>query len=129
MNIKKYDLDERICVYNVYRTYIERTGSFKKGHSKLLLSFRRPYGLVTKDTISRWIKEIMFRSGIDVETFKAHSVRSASVTKAKKANIPMSIILGKAGWSSAHTFATYYDKQIKEADEGTVFAQGVLQDL
>lgn len=54
----------------------------------------------------------MGKSGVDVSTFKAHSLRAASVSKAKAGFVPITNILNTAGWSSAGTFAKYYDNKL-----------------
>ena len=56
--------------------YLVKTRELRKGENQLLISFRDPYGPVTKDTIARWIREVMASARFDVNIFKAHSVRS-----------------------------------------------------
>ena len=116
INIKGYPPDRRICVFTVYKEYMFRTRTLRKDHSKLLLSYVKPYQPVTRDTISRWIKTVLARAKINTSIYKAHSIRSASVSKAKENLMPISKILSKAGWSNVKTFARYYDKKI-EKDE------------
>ena len=91
--------------------------------SRLLLSYVKHHKNVTKDTISRWIKVILNRSGINTKIFGSHSVRSASTSKAKSNAVPIDEILKKAGWSNVKTFAKFYDKKIVK--DG--FAEGVLK--
>jgi hypothetical protein len=38
-------------------------------HSKLLISYINPHAEVSKDTIARWIKTIMVKSGIDINVY------------------------------------------------------------
>ena len=49
--------------------------------------------------------------------FAVHSIRSAVVSKAKKNNVPVDIILKTAGWTNFKTFAKFYDKTIQPAPE------------
>lgn len=65
INIKAYPPDRRICVYTVYKEYMNRTKTLRKNHSKLLLSYVKPYLPVTRDTISRWIKTVLARAKIN----------------------------------------------------------------
>ena len=83
--LKAYPPDRRVCVYTVLKEYLVRTKDIRKdsGSSKLLLSYVRPYKAVTRNTISRWIKLVMTRAGIDTEKYGPHSVRGASTSKAK----------------------------------------------
>ena len=58
----------------------------------------------------------MSSSGIDCEKYKAHSVRSASASKAKFCQIPIQDIMKTAGWSSSRTFSQFYDKKVDNTD-------------
>ena len=40
----------------------------------------------------------MFETGVNIDLFKAHSTRAASVSEAKQSNIPVEHILKLAGW-------------------------------
>ncbi|CAG2235701.1 unnamed protein product [Mytilus edulis] len=125
VNIKAYPPDRRLCVYTVYKEYVFRTKLFRGKHEPLLLSYVKPHQPVSRDTISRWIKVVMAKANIDTTIFKAHSVRSASVSKAKMNAVPISRILQKAGWSDAKTFAKFYNKRL-EKDENS-FSFNVLK--
>ena len=83
----------------------------------------KPFGAVTTSTISRWIKTVMARSGIDVSKFGSHSVRSVATSTAKSNCVPIKDILNKAGWSNESTFAKFYDKKMDKEDH---FERGVL---
>jgi hypothetical protein len=113
-HIQAYPPDRRICSYTVYKGNMLHTKTLKKNQSKLLISYVKPYLPVTRDTISRWMKTVLARVKIDTSIYKAHSVRSASVSKAKENLMPVSKILSKAGWSNSKTFARFYDKKIEK---------------
>jgi hypothetical protein len=83
----------------------------------------KPQKNVIKDTIARWIKVILNRSGINTKIFGSHSVRSVSTSKAKSNAVPIDEILKKAVWSNVKTFAKFYNKKIVK--DG--FAEGVLK--
>lgn len=91
-----------------------RQGCVQKSGS-LLISFIKPHKAVTKDTIARWIKTMLGRSGVDTAKFTAGSVRPAAASKAKAMAVPIACIMTKAGWSRESTFAKYYDKHIIRA--------------
>ena len=59
----------------------------------------------------------MLRAGINVSKFAVHSIRSTVVSKAKKNNVPVDIILKTAGWTNSKTFAKLYDKTIQPVPE------------
>ena len=109
LKIKGYAPDRRICLITVMKEYLVRTSSFRKSQ-QLFLSYVNPHGPVSKDTVARWVKTVMALSGIDTGIFAAHSTRAAATSNAKMNNVPLSTIMKTAGWSSAGTFATYYDK-------------------
>ena len=68
----------------------------------------KPYKAVSKNTISRWIRFVMAKAGIDVSQFKAHSTRAASASKLSKfASIDS--ILKAGGWSSDSCFKKHYN--------------------
>jgi len=66
---------------------------------------------------------MMNKAGIDINAYKPHSVRSAASSKAKAANVSLVEIMQMAGWSSAATFAKFYDREIEQSSS---FADSVL---
>jgi hypothetical protein len=64
----------------------------------------KPHGQVSRDTISRWLNNIMTRGGIDGKKCSSHSVRSAAVSKASAKFVSVDKVLKVAGWSNAKTF-------------------------
>ena len=91
--------------------YLTRTKFARETRScsQLLLSYVKPYGLVSRDTISRWVKFVLQSSGINVNIFKPHSTTSASTFKKELSDAPSADILDKAGWKSEFTFAKFYE--------------------
>ena len=83
----------------------------------------KPHAEVTRSTISRWVKEVMVRSGVDVSIFSPHSTRSASSSKASLAHVPLSTILSTAGWTKETTFSKYYHKKVQNITE---FSEKIL---
>ena len=77
-----------------------------------LLCHTKPHGRASKDTISRWLKQVMSDVGLDISIFKPHSTRSASTSAAKSANIQLDEIMATGGWRSNSVFAKYYHKPI-----------------
>ena len=116
LHLKSYLPDRRLCVYFVMKEYLKRAKMLRKNTDKLLISYRKPHGPVSRDTIARWIKTVLLRAGIDISKFTAHSVRAAVTSKAKQ-TIPVGKIMEKAGWSNKSTFAKYYDKTIVTGNE------------
>lgn len=75
--------DPRLCVVTTFHEYLTRTSLVRGAHNQLLLIYVKPYGPVSRDTVSRWVKYVLQSSGIDVSVFKPYSTRSASTSKAE----------------------------------------------
>jgi integrase len=105
-----------ICVVECLKTYLSRTEGLRKSE-KLLLSYIKPHNPISKDSVSRWVKVVLERSGIDTVIFKAHSTRSASTSRAKESGVPLQTILDTAGWAGARTFHRFYQRQLERKGE------------
>ena len=118
-----YDIDERLCPVKYIIQYLKVTRDLRMKEKKLLVSYIKPHKAVTTSTISRWIKSIMIRAGIDLSIFSPYSTRAAATSKAC-GKVQLGTILRTAGWSNAKTFARFYKKPIIDHRE---FADAVLQ--
>lgn len=122
--VKAYPPDRRICPYFVLKEYLDRTRDLRKGGNSLLISYVKPHLAVSKDTVARWIKIVLFRSGININKFGPHSVRAAATTKASAKGVPVQDIMNTAGWTNAGTFQKFYNKTV---DSNSKFSTAVLQ--
>ena len=62
-----------------------------------------------KETLSRWVKEVMKNADINMKIFKPHISRSASSSGAIiKAGVPIEETLKQGQWSNCRTFQKYY---------------------
>ena len=120
---KKYDHDKSLCVFSLLEEYIARTVKLRGSCSQLLLCHVKPNGPASKDTISRWLKQVMTAAGIDTSIFKPHSTRSAATSAAKVADVPLDEIMATAGWRSSSVFAVFYNKPLSTNKS---FVNGVL---
>ena len=123
--IKVYSFsNENLCVCKHIDLYVERTKSLRKGQDQLLLSYVSPHKPASTATVSRWLVNILQLSGIDTKEFSGHSVRSASVSKAKALGVSTKNFLQRRHWSKESTFQKYYCKEISiNSDE---FPQNIL---
>ena len=65
-----YPADKRLCVLSYLREYLTRTESLRNSeHTSLFLSYSKPHHPVCKSTISRWVKTVMTKAGIDTVNF------------------------------------------------------------
>jgi site-specific recombinase XerD len=113
-----------ICAATVLRDYLSITSDKRPLNSeRLLITVKRPHRDATAQSISRWIKQVLAESGVDVATFSAHSTRHAATSTAASAGVNVDLIRKTAGWSStSQTFARFYNRLI--IDDG-IFARSV----
>lgn len=106
--------DTHLCVYHCLTEYLKRTQTLQSDleQGQLFISFNKPHKKVSRETIRRWIKQVMILAGIDVQIFKPHSTRAASTSAATKADEPISEILKVAAWKTDCTSSEYYNKPI-----------------
>ncbi|KOB68161.1 hypothetical protein OBRU01_18711 [Operophtera brumata] len=79
----------------------------------LLITVKRPHRGATAQSISRWIKQTLCASGIDVAVFGAHSARHAATSAARAAGLSVDVIRKTAGWTaSSQTFAKFYNRPL-----------------
>ena len=62
----------------------------------------------------------MANTGIDIDKYQAHSVRSAVASKAKIRNVPIDSIRKTTGWSRESTVARVCTKGIKDTQYSNV---------
>lgn len=121
--LKAYPTDPTLCVFVHLNEYLERTRLLRGKENQLFVSYIKPHGAVSKDTIARWIRTVMMNAGLDVTMFKPHSTRSAATSKATQACVPVQDILKQAGWSNHRTFDRFYNKPVRPV---STFAESVL---
>ena len=106
-----FPCNTNLCVVDCLKEYERRTRLFRPKDptkpNKLLLSYIKPYKSISAESLSRWIRDILSRAGIDTNIFKAHSVRGASASACNK-GIPLEDILRLADWSTDSTFRRFY---------------------
>lgn len=119
-------VDQSLCVVSTLNEYLERTQKLRDSEKQLFISFQKPFKKVSKDTLSRWTKQVMKDAGIDTTRFKPHSTRAASTSAASNLSASLDDILKTAGWSSHSTFAKFYNKPIIKSNN---FADRVLKSV
>ena len=106
-----------ICPAKCLGDYLEITANIRNESSNLFLTYKRPHKPVTSQTISRWIKNVLAESGIDVRKFSAHSTRHAATSTARAAGVSLDTIRKTAGWTAtSQTFAKFYNRPIISQD-------------
>lgn len=114
MYIEKY-VSESLCVVFTLKYYLGVTSKLRvtSPENNLFLSVQKPHAVVTKSTLSKWIKKTLILAGINTNIFSAHSTRSAS-TSALFGKIPIQTILRTAGWSKDCTFRKFYKRPVSQ---------------
>ena len=116
--------EPRLCVVTTYKEYVSRTKPLRpQSQQKLFITTIKPFRGISRDTLSRWIKLMLRRAGINMAIFNTHSVRAASTSAAYAANVPLQTILKTAGWTGASTFRRFYNKPIRRE---STFADSLL---
>ena len=119
-----YTPDRDLCVLSALKAYLQQTQDLRANCTKLFISTQKPHNAVSINTISRWIKNTVSVSGIDITKYKGHSTGAASLSAAQNTGIPVHNIMAAAGWSSKATFSKFYNKSIHNADN---FSEAVLK--
>ncbi|CAG9116295.1 unnamed protein product [Plutella xylostella] len=96
------------------KDYIEVTKDLRQtSNNNLLLTFKRPHKAATAQSISRWIKQVLSESGVDVSVYSGHSTRHASTSAASSSGLSVEAIRKAAGWTkNSETFAKFYRRQV-----------------
>lgn len=118
------DSDPDICVARALLAYLEKTKNLRGIEQSLFISTKPPHKKVSTQTLSRWIKVILSKSGINVQKFSAYSTRHASTSAAARKGLNFDSIRLAAGWSKdSKMFATVYNRPLNAA---VSFAETVL---
>ncbi|XP_046602576.1 uncharacterized protein LOC124296587 [Neodiprion lecontei] len=115
----------RLCIASTLKRYLEITKPLRGDCSNVLITSRKPFKSASTQTISRWIRSVLAKSGIGPE-FTAHSTRHACTSAALAKGLDISAIRNTAGWSKdSQVFAEYYNRPIKSGRKdfaATVFS-------
>ena len=117
--------NEKLCVVETLREYLRRTEGLRTTETKLLISTQKPHHGVTQATVSRWVKSLMLKAGIDKQ-FGTHSTKAAATSAAKLKGVPINSIIKTAGWSNAKTFERFYHKPLNALQEESSFQNAIL---
>ena len=101
IDLISFQSDKKLCVVEHLKEYLQRTKQLREEHSQLLISYVKPFKPVSKDTISRWVKQVLESAGIDINKYSAHSSRAASTSSCKAKGLSLADIMKSAGWSNS----------------------------
>ena len=103
--------NEKLCIVSLLREYLCRTEEIRGEEKKLLLSYQALHKPVSRNTLARWLRQVLNGAGVDTAQFSAHSTRAASTSAALSSGVPVDVVLLAAGWSSESTFTRFYRKE------------------
>lgn len=115
---------EELCAMHTLLFYIDKTRHLRKSR-QLLISYVS-FDSVSTKTVARWLKEVLWNSGIDTSVFKAHSFRGAAASAAFSRGCSLNEIMKTGDWSSVRNFTKYYLRQGPYVDKNCNFADAVL---
>lgn len=124
-----FDAKPELCVASTLIQYLEITKPLRtdKVNQELLLTYKKPIHPASTQTISRWIKTVLKKSGIDTDIFKSHSTRHASTSAAARTGVNINTIRKAAGWTEkSRVFNKFYNRTVTEAPN---FAANILLSL
>ncbi|KAI8428150.1 hypothetical protein MSG28_002397 [Choristoneura fumiferana] len=104
----------KICPATVLQDYISVTRKLRNENTdRLLITVKRPHKNATAQSISRWLKQVLAESGVNVALFSGHSTRHAATSAAAAAGVSIEVIRKTAGWTSgSQTFAKFYNRRV-----------------
>ena len=114
---------KKLCVVSAIRAYLAKTEKCR-WTNQLLISFVKPFGPISRDTLARWTLRMLTSAGVDTDRYSAHSTRGAVASGARQLGISVKSILAHAGWKTARSFATHYHKKVEKP---TKVAKRLLQ--
>ena len=118
-----FSQDKNLCIVRALREYISRTAKLRSSE-QLLISFIKPHGPISRDTLARWTVRMLKRAGVDTGQYSSHSTRGAMVSKARLLGVSVHRILKHAGWKTHKAFAKHYDRRVVKRDK---IASTILQ--
>ncbi|VEN38889.1 unnamed protein product [Callosobruchus maculatus] len=124
LRIPRFNEKPEICVARTLEYYMKVTSPYRKDTQFLFPTYKKPHHRATAQTISRWLKDVLNKSGIDTSLFKAHSVRHAASSAAFRAGANIECIRNAAGWTEkSNTFAKFYNRPLNTEKD---FAESVV---
>ena len=106
--------DELLCPVKFIYTYLaQRSEIVTKNFTGFFITLGKPHHPASKDSLARWLKEVIGNSGTDTEIFKPHGTRVASNSAAYKLGMLLQEVLKRGQWWNAGTFYTYYFREIE----------------
>lgn len=108
---QEYSQDENLCVVRALDEYICSIFEVEIWR-RAFSTFVKCYPSIHSSTISRWLKGMLMKSGVDTDTFKGHSIRFVSTSKAGLRSASTEQILKQECWYNISAWPRFYNKSI-----------------
>lgn len=107
-----------LCVASTLLHYINRTANLRGNIEVLFLTYKKPHHVASVQSISRWIKSALAKSGVNTHKFNAYSTRHAYTFTAYNAGLNINTIRHTTGWTpNSQTFFKFYNKPLNASTE------------
>ena len=116
--------DRFVCPVRALKWYLEKTKRLRTSDALFILP-RAPYSPASKDTISRWIVNLVAKHAHPDDPVRAHDVRAHASSVAWFKGVPLADIMKAAAWKTPSSFVSAYLTNIV-SPEGS-FATTVLR--
>lgn len=111
----------KLCAASALISYLNETKAIRPLNvNNLFITTTKPHKEASRQTISRWIKFTLSKSGIDTSVFRAQSTRHASTSAAARKGMSVETIREAAGWSAtSQVFARFYNRPLTKPNFAT----------
>ena len=111
--IPKFTDEPKLCAFSTLKRYLDVTKTKRNHIGNFFISLKPPVKPVCSQTISRWIKLVLCKSGVDTSIFSAHSARHAATSAAANRGVDIDTIRRTAGWTeNSRVFQQFYKRHI-----------------
>lgn len=120
ISVPYFSENPSLCLAKTLKTYLHMTSTVRNDQDFLFLTLRKPVRVASKQTLGRWVKDVLQAAGIDTSIFKPHSTRHAASSTAHRLGISIDTIRQSAGWTAGSTvFARFYNRPLINTDFAT----------
>ncbi|KAG1042029.1 hypothetical protein G6F43_011982 [Rhizopus delemar] len=125
--------DKDLCLVSTLFEFIEKSKHLRQNlpeeHTLFLAYIQNPDKVdsVSDSTVASWVQKIMAQAGVDTTKYKAHSIRSASSTKAVEKGAAIQQVKLHANWNlSSNTFEKHYLKPSTQTNDSTQLVNSIF---
>ena len=115
----RFPPNRRLCFVKYLKRYGKVTKRLRNksncNSNRSFLPYIKPHRPVSSSTIARWVKSVLTLSGINTESFSAHSTRVAASSAAARTGVALEDIMKAADWTNESTFKEFYHKPVFSA--------------